>query len=145
MNATPLVCPKRKLNMKKSLRHLLNATLAAAIGFSGAFSNEADAAPPQPARNCPTFGWSEGLGKYLRPNFPFPTQDTASLKAPDCNFHQWSWEAFVWATALISDSGTTAPRFMTLATPDELLTNNTNAGEPKVRTLTLAARSHTFL
>jgi hypothetical protein len=129
--------------MKKSLRHALNVTLAvAAIGV--AFGNVAGAAPPPPARNCPQFGWSEGLGKYLAPNFPFPTQDTASLKAPDCNFHQWSWEAFVWATALINDSGTTVPRFMTLAAPDELLTNNANAGEPKVRTLTLAARSHTF-
>jgi hypothetical protein len=131
--------------MKKSPRHALIATLAvAAIGFAGGFGNAAYAAPPPPARNCPQFGWSEGLGKYLAPNFPFPTQDTASLKAPDCNFHQWSWEAFVWATALISDSGTTVPRFMTLATPDELLTNNASAGEPKVRTLTLAARSHTF-
>ena len=131
--------------MKKRLRYALNVTLAvAAIGAAGAFGNVAGAATPAPARNCPQFGWSEGLGKYLAPNFPFPTQDTASLKAPDCNFHQWSWEAFVWATALISDSGTTVPRFMTLATPDELLTNNANAGEPKVRTLTLAARSHAF-
>jgi hypothetical protein len=133
--------------MKKSLRHLFNATLAvAAIGFTGGFGNVANAAPPPPAKNCPQFGWSEGLGKYLKPNFPFPTQDTASLKAPDCNFHQWSWEAFVWATALINDpaSGTTVPRFMTLATPDELLANSQNVGEPKVRTLTLAARSHTF-
>jgi hypothetical protein len=129
--------------MKKRLRHALITTLTvAAIGV--AFGNVAGAAPPPPAKNCPQFGWSEGLGKYLAPNFPFPTQDTASLKAPDCNFHQWSWEAFVWATALINDSGTTVPRFMTLATPDELLTNSQNAGEPKVRTLTLAARSHTF-
>jgi hypothetical protein len=129
--------------MKKTLRHALIVTLAAAA-TGVAFGNVASAATPAPAKNCPTFGWSEGLGKYLAPNFPFPTQDTASLKAPDCNFHQWSWEAFIWATALISDSGTTVPRFMTLASPDELLTNNANAGEPKVRTLTLAARSHTF-
>jgi hypothetical protein len=132
--------------MKKSLRHLLIATLAvAAIGFAGAF-NVAGAAPPPPAKNCPQFGWSEGLGKYLAPNFPFPTSDTASLKAPDCNFHQWSWEAFVWATALINDpgSGTTVPRFMTLATPADLLNTSENAGGPKLRPLTLAARSHVF-
>jgi hypothetical protein len=132
--------------MQEKPRHALIVTLAiAAIGFAGAF-DVAGAAPPPPAKNCPQFGWSEGLGKYLAPNFPFPTSDTASLKAPDCNFHQWSWEAFVWATALINDpgSGTTVPRFMTLATPADLLNTSGNAGEPKLRPLTLAARSHVF-
>jgi hypothetical protein len=33
---------------------------------------------------------------------------------------------------------------MTLATPEDLLSQNDNAGEPKPRTLTLAARSQTF-
>ena len=41
-------------------------------------------------------------------------------------------------------SGATVPRFMTLATPAELLDTNESAGEPKVRPLTLAARSHAF-
>src|SRR5450432_1399331 len=117
--------------MKKNLRQALNVTLAvAAIGFAGGFGNVAGAAPPPPAKNCPQFGWSEGLKDFLAPNYAFPTKDTQSLSAPDCNFHQWSWEAFVWATALIKDpaSGATVPRFMTLATPDDLLKINEDAG-----------------
>lgn len=134
--------------MKKRPRHALIVTLAvAAIGFAGPFSNVASAAPPPPAKGCPPFGWSEGLARFLAPDFPFPTSDTKPIPTPDCNFHQWSWEAFVWATALINDpaSGTMVPRFMTLATPADLLDKNETAGEPKPRPLTLAARSETFL
>jgi len=133
--------------MKKRQRHALIVTLAvAAIGFAGTFGNVAGAQTPPPAKGCPGFGWSEGLNRYLAPDFPFPTSDTKNLPTPDCLFHQWSWEAFVWATALINDpgSGTTVPRFMTFATPAELLDTNENAGEPKLRPLTLAARSHAF-
>jgi hypothetical protein len=115
-------------------------------GIADALVPTANAAPPPPARGCPLTGWSEGLGKYLKPEFPFPTSDTKNLPTPDCNFHQWSWEAFVWATALIKDpaSGATVPRFMTLATPAELLLQDEKAGEPKLRPLTLAARSEVF-
>ena len=132
--------------MKEKPRQALIVTLtAAAIGFTGSFA--ASAAPPPPARNCPQLGWAEGLNNFLKPNHAFPTEDTRPQPTPDCNFHQWSWEAFVWATALINDpaSGTTVPRFMTLATPAELLDTNESVGEPKVRPLTLAARSHAFL
>ena len=116
----------------------------AALGFSCA--DGARAATPQPAKDCPLFGWSEGLIKYLAPNAAFPTTDTQPVPTPDCNFHEWSWEAFVWATALITDpaSGATMPRFMTLATPADLLNTSENAGEAKVRPLTLAARAQTF-
>jgi hypothetical protein len=132
--------------MKRKPRHALIVTLAVtAIGLAGTFGKVAGAAPPKPAKGCPLTGWSEGLKSYLAPTFPFPTTDTQNLKAPDCNFHQWSWEAFVWATALIKDSsGASVPRFMTLATPADLLDNNANVGEPKPRPLTLAARSNTF-
>jgi hypothetical protein len=150
MDATPLAAEIQRENgtMKKRPRHALIVTLAvAAIGFAGPFSNVAGAAPPPPAKGCPQFGWSEGLGRFLAPDFPFPTSDTKPIPTPDCNFHQWSWEAFVWATALIKDpaSGTMVPRFMTLATPADLLDKNENAGEPRLRPLTLAARSETFL
>ena len=130
--------------MKEKPRHALIITLtAAAIGFAG--SSSADAAPPPPAKGCPQMGWAEGLNNFLKPDHAFPTEDTRNVPTPDCNFHQWSWEAFVWATALIKDSsGATVPRFMTLATPAELLDTNESAGEPKVRPLTLAARSHVF-
>ena len=133
--------------MKAKPRHWFIATLAiAALGFSCAFDTSARAAAPQPAPGCPPFGWAEGLGRYLAPNFPFPTTDTQTVPTPDCNFHEWSWEAFVWATALISDpaSGSTVPRFMTLATPADLLDSSANAGEPKLRPLLLAARSQKF-
>jgi hypothetical protein len=132
--------------MKRSRRQAFFVTLAvAAIGVAGSLGNVARAAPPPPAKNCPQFGWSEGLKDFLAPNYAFPTKDTQSLSAPDCNFHQWSWEAFVWATALIKDSSSaTVPRFMTLATPADLLDNDATAGEPKARPLTLAARSNTF-
>ncbi|WP_316231718.1 hypothetical protein [Bradyrhizobium sp. SZCCHNR1051] len=121
------------------------ATTITASGLAGAFS-PASAAPPPPAKNCPAFGWSEGLGNYLKPDAAFPTSDTKTIPTPDCNFHQWSWEAFVWATALVKDSGSGAavPRFMTLATPDELLGNAENAGAPRPRPLTLAARAQVF-
>src|SRR5882757_3986223 len=132
--------------MKEKTRHALIVTLtAASIGFAGSFA--AAAAPQKPADRCPRLGWAEGLKSYLAPNFPFPTTDTAPIPTPDCNFHQWSWEAFVWATALIRDpaAGTSVPRFMTFATPADLLDTNESVGEPKVRPLMLAARSHAFL
>jgi hypothetical protein len=131
--------------MKTTQRRALVVTLAiAAIGFAGAPGNVAGAVPP-PAKGCPLQGWSEGLVDFLAPAASFPTSDTKNLPTPDCNFHQWSWEAFVWATALIKDpaSGQTVPRFMTLATPAGLKPDE-NAGEPKLRPLTLAARSETF-
>lgn len=100
--------------------------------------------PAAPAQTCPQFGWSEGLGKFLQSDFPFPTNDTENLDAPDCAFHQWSWEAFTWATALVTDpaSGSVVPRFMTLSTPADLQNSDPSAGKPRLRPLKLAARSH---
>ena len=131
--------------MKARQRHALIVTLTiAAVSFSCVLA--AHAAPPPPAKGCPPLGWAEGLGRFLQPNASFPTTDTAKLPTPDCNFHEWSWEAFVWATALVKDpaSGTTVPRFMTLATPADLLNTSENAGESRLRPLTLAARSEAF-
>ena len=92
---------------------------------------------PGAAQGCPTLGWQEGLSAYLQPDAAFPTQDTASTPTPDCNFHQWSWEAFVWATALDSNG---VPRFMLLPTNNDLLSKSGNAREIHVRPLKLAAR-----
>src|ERR1041385_1748 len=129
--------------MTLGLRNVFTFTVAAA---TIRFATFATAPPPPPAPGCPRFGWSEGLNQYLQPDFAFPTSDTKNLPTPDCNFHQWSWEAFVWATALIKDptTGATVPRFMTLPTPADLLNTGANAGEPRVRLLTLAARSSHF-
>lgn len=89
-------------------------------------------APP-----CPGFGWQEGLGQYQGPNAAFPTQDTPP-QAQDCAFHQWSYEAFVWANWLDANG---VPRFMTLPTPDELFSTDANAAAVRPRALKLAARS----
>lgn len=95
------------------------------------------AAVPPPAPGCPLDGWSEGLGAYLEPGAAFPTQDTPT-DAPDCNFHEWSWEAFVWATAL---DGQGLPRFMSLPTEEDLLSADPHAATLRPRQLKLAARS----
>ncbi len=92
------------------------------------------AAKPVKASLCPAFGWSEGLANYLSQNAQFPTQEPKV----DCDFHEWSWETFVWATALDSNG---IPRFMTLSTPDELLNNALVVKSGSVRPLRLGTRS----
>jgi len=95
---------------------------------------------------CPTFGWAEGLVKnFQQPNSPFPVNDTKpnpndpTKPIPDCNFHMWSYEAFVWATAM---NKLNVPRFMTLPTEEDLLSpTQLLAGTEHPRTLQLAARS----
>jgi hypothetical protein len=79
---------------------------------------QSPAPSPTATPQCPRFGWAEGLVKYTAyPAPPFPTDDTANVNAGDCAFHQWSWEAFVWATAIGADG---RPRFTTLHNVDEL-------------------------
>jgi hypothetical protein len=90
-----------------------------------------------PAANCPQLGWQEGLIKYQAPGAAFPTEDTP-VGSPDCAFHQWSFEAFVWATALDSNG---VPRFMTLPMEDDLLSADANAAAVRPRALKLGARS----
>ncbi len=70
------------------------------------------------AQMCPQMGWQENLVNYQKSTSTFPTEDTANLPTPDCNFHQWSAEAFVWATALDAKG---VPRFLNLPTVDQLL------------------------
>ncbi len=114
--------------------------IALALVSLGAVSSQAQT--PSPAPGCPPNGWQENLGNYLKPDAAFPTQDTATVPTPDCNFHEWSWEAFTWATALVSDGqGNKVPRFMTLPTVDDLLSPDANAGKAHARPLKLAARS----
>jgi hypothetical protein len=87
--------------------------LQAAVGSA---QTPTPTASPNPT--CPKFGWAEGLANYIAyPAPPFPTEDTANLSAEDCLFHQWSWEAFVWATAIGSDGHA---RFMTLHNGEEV-------------------------
>ena len=90
------------------------------------------------AQTCPGLGWAEGLVKYQRPTAPIPVNDTQPLPTPDCNFHEWSWEAFVWATTL-NVAG--VPRFMSFPTPEDLLSSKPRSAAVAVRGLKLAARS----
>lgn len=91
---------------------------AAAAFFVSAPEICAQSPTPSPTPRCPQFGWAEGLAKYtVFPAPPFPTEDTVNPNAEDCVFHQWSWEAFVWATAIGPDGHA---RFTTLHNVDEL-------------------------
>lgn len=90
--------------------------------------------------DCPMgFGWSEGLGQYLLPAATMPTDDTANIPTPDCAFHQWSWETFIWANALDANG---TPRFMTMPTPADLLGGGDTSTASEKPMLTLASRSH---
>lgn len=120
--------------------------LASAIFFSIAGVSLAQSSPSQGATPCPTptppcpntspfppcplgVGWAEGLVQYTKyPAPPFPTSETKSLCAVDCNFQQWSWEAFVWATAIGADG---RARFTTFGNVDELLKKAPAAKGPK--------------
>ena len=105
-----------------------------------AASSAKTAAAPSDFVNCPMIGWPELLPHFLQADAEFPTNDTAGDNVPDCAFHQWSWEAFVWATALDTNG---VPRFLTLPTPEDLLdTAQTGAAlKAKTRPLKLGTRS----
>ncbi len=83
---------------------------------------------------CPAFGWSEGLQAFLAPDATVPTTEPNS----DCAFHEWSWEAFTWATAMDANG---VPRFLTLPTPDDLVSPPPALKKGEVRRLRLGARS----
>ena len=94
--------------------------LFASVFFLVTVNARSQSPSPSPTATplCPGFGWAEGLVKYTAyPAPPFPTDDTQNVNAQDCAFHQWSWEAFVWATAIGSDG---RARFTTLHNVDEL-------------------------
>jgi hypothetical protein len=128
--------------MKKALLLVLASAVSILIAGAGfAQSSPAPATPcptptPSPACTgspfppCPLgMGWAEGLVQYTKyPAPPFPTSETKSLCAVDCNFQQWSWEAFVWATAIGTDG---RARFTTFGNVDELGKKATAAKGPK--------------
>jgi hypothetical protein len=126
-------------------RCCFTALALAALGIYAAVPASAQQEATQKAF-CPTFGWAEGLVRnFQQPNSPFPVNDTKpdpnnpTKPIPDCNFHMWSYEAFVWATALNKQN---VPRFMTLPTEEDLLSPlQLLAGTVHPRTLQLAARS----
>jgi hypothetical protein len=130
-----------------SVTMLAVATVLGAYAAAPVLAQQPAPAPiplvPPPARGCPLAGWQEGLGKnFQQPGSPFPIHDTrAGDNTPDCQFHQWSVEAFVWATTLLPVSKGRVPRFMLLPTEQDLLSSAKDAGTVHARTLQLAARS----
>ena len=76
----------------------------------------------------PLVGWAEAQAIYGHPAPSRLTQDTANNPTTDCAFHQWSWEAFVWATAIDS---TGQPRFLGLGNLDDIGKPPTAKKEPK--------------
>ncbi|WP_159726681.1 hypothetical protein [Methylosinus sp. Ce-a6] len=123
--------------MKRQLLLLVAAPVALAAAAI-AKEPQYEEAPATAAAACPPPGWQENLGNFQKPTSAFPTQDTAGLPTPDCNFHEWSFEAFVWATALDANG---VPRFLTLPTPDDLLSTKTTAANIGPRPLKIGARS----
>lgn len=128
------------MNMKIT-RAAFNAAMLSATLVCATFTSPSTAADQPKAgttkttSTCPPFGWSEGLVAYLKPDAQIPTQQPKS----DCDFHEWSWEAFVWATAL--DTGG-VPRFMTLPTPDDLTGTSVKGKKGAKHVLRLATRTH---
>lgn len=132
------------MNKKKWPLKLLPALLAPVLmtACSGPQEPGIEIPPTTPYANhsktsndpdCPgVVGWSEGLAGYLTAEATMPTAFAAD--AVDCAFNEWSWETFVWATALINGT----PRFMQLKTPDQLF-----ATEPATSgLLRLSSRAH---
>lgn len=118
--------------------HVAAALLASLSLLPAVRASYPTTAPQTTPDGCPMLGWSEGLAAYLKPNAAFPTDDTAKLPTPDCNFHEWSWEAYTWATALNSDG---VPRFLTLPTPADLFSDAKTAGTAHARKLKLGHRA----
>ena len=87
----------------------------------------------EPAASCPEgLGWAEGLPNFFKADAQLPT--TFGDDADDCLFHQWSWEAFSWATAEVDGK----PRFMSLKTMEQLDPDGT---APPAGVLRLTPRS----
>jgi len=111
--------------------------LRAAIAVAAILAAGVPQAQTAPPDHCPMIGWPERLPALQKPGAAFPTDDTAHLPTPDCAFHQWSWEAFTWATALGADG---VPRFMGLPTLGDLLDPSPAAGGARARPLKLGLR-----
>ncbi len=127
--------PATLASLRSFRRAVAVTALAAAAPLAGFAADTQSAAAPMTEDSCPSLGWAENLPQFLKPTAPFPTNDTP-LDARDCAFHQWSWEAFTWATAL-DEHG--VPRFMTLATPADLFLPD---GAPRApHQLTLGTRA----
>lgn len=132
--------------MKRTTRYFRNLTvpvvgagvLAVLMGMS--YPAKETAAPadstaaPQTFSSCPNrMGWQEGLVIYLPPTAAFPVEKPTV----DCDFHEWSWEAFTWATSMINGQ----PRFMSLYNMDDLMQPGKSVARKGPRMLKLGVRN----
>ncbi|HEX7641374.1 MAG TPA: hypothetical protein VF472_04085 [Burkholderiaceae bacterium] len=81
---------------------------------------------------CPHSGFTAAMKRQQQPNAGIETAEPTD----DCEFHQWAWENFAWATAPDQNG---RPRFLSLTTPNDLVSgsNHAQAGE-----LVLSTRVH---
>lgn len=121
-----------------SLARLTRGFLLAALLAGGSLAADTYPDKSGAAGPCPMIGWPELLPGLLQPGASLPTDDTKNMPTPDCAFHQWSWEAFVWATALDANG---VPRFMSLKTPDDLFAQAAPAAAAAPRKLKLGHRA----
>lgn len=94
------------------------------------------ATPQLYAQSCPTKDWAtKVLPTFNQPAAKVPTAAPKSF----CEFHQTTFESFVWATTMING----APRFLSLKTSDQLNAPPSSSKAAKgVVTLNLASRNH---
>jgi hypothetical protein len=107
------------------------ALLVVALSIRAQSPTDSPSPSPSPTRPpaCPVNGWAENLVNFVEPSMGFPVSDTLNNPATDCAFHQWAWEAFIWATAMSTPNG--PPRFLSLTTTEELGKPAAAKKEPK--------------
>jgi hypothetical protein len=87
---------------------------------------------------CASPEWAKMLPGLLFPDAELRFDQTGGTNSiPDCTFHQWSWEAFIWGTALNTNG---VPRFMEMTTPAELVDALSGQAGSGPRTLRLGVR-----
>ena len=113
---------------------LTSLALAAVTALLFVSSSSAQT-PPPPAKPC-TFplGWWESPGLM-----PFFINPKGNAPKTDCDFHLWSWSAFV--NAMQNDTNTKQPRFLTMPTYDDLKSGDARRMTVGPRTLTLSPRA----
>jgi Mannan-binding protein len=91
--------------------------------------------PTLSATTCPESDFITSLGAQAASKSIVTTQPKT-----DCEFHQWSWETFVWATTMIDGK----PRFMNLRQLSELTqkTPTSSSASSSASKLVLSTRSH---
>ncbi|WP_462153174.1 hypothetical protein [Pseudoalteromonas xiamenensis] len=106
--------------MKQTSKRVLNRITQVMLLVGGMYSGVSVAATDQTdsTEQCifePS--WLQN-GRVVRPNdATFPNDPDHQNDPSNCNFHQWSWQMFLW----LMDGDDGKPRFLDFATPQSLL------------------------